>query len=613
MKPKEEKIVQAVKEPEIVKRKTKKQVDRKVDAPVIESKAKTPVVESRSKTPVVERKAKSPIVNSKAKASAVESKTKVPVVESKAEPPIVKAKEKRKNLKTDLAEIEFGITERPLNLDNLFPRRASIDESIGVPDSPKSLTSNDDVKITSAKDSAYSGSRKSSANEKEIHGTVYKNKMPASYINVLKEISSSLVGFDDEPFMFIESQVKTEPKRAQILHEPSPSRQKVKENYTKVLQDISSNLIGLDLHGFETRPKNYSQIIPPFVQDQPIRKIPSVNNLDVPNGNGIHEFYPSDEVIDVVIPVAPVRRHRSAESTDAPEVPLRTRRLPASKSFDYDTVSGRTSKNSTEYYDHYLPSSNRRLEKYEPPAARKESIDGGMRTRTRQRAIDDLVVKSAATRMYEAEDVPLRRQMDYRREESEPSDANALLERSQMLHRRKESFMRGQMNESNNPYIREMMKQDVDNPIDISDIRSIRKHPTAPLLSTSVNLSSYQRPASYVPSSSTRMPLSYGTSSHMPVTTSYSRTSAMPVSSYKSPTPSSLGYLNPSSSTAAHILTKSHTLSPPTSSYSSSYNSRSRPVTSLSDQHSSSRFTSRPSSYSQNKSSGSSRDACVIS
>lgn len=525
-------------------------------------------------------------------------------------------KQNRKSLQMDLAEIDFGISERPLNLDGLFPRRSSIEE---IPDSPKSLNSSDDSKVVSAKDSAYSGSRKSSAGEKEIQETVtQKTESTASYINVLKEITSGLIGLDDEPVTFMEPQLQS----AKKVQEPPKSN----DSYTKALHDISSTLVGLDLHGVDVKAKNYSQIIPPFVQDpMQIRKAPSSNNLDVPNADRVLDFYSdTEEVIDIEIPVPPVRRHKSVESSVAAE-PLRTRRLlPASKSFDYDTVSGRTSKNSTEYYDHYYPTTTtaRRLEKYEPPA-RKDSLDGGIRTRTRQRAIDDLMVKSAKTRMYEVDDVPVRsRYLEHRRESSEPSDGNLLLEKSHMLHRRKESFMRDQMNESSNPYIREMMKQDVDNPIDISDIQFIRKHPSTALPSSN-NFSSY-RPASYVPS--TRPTSAYAKSSglshtHTPITTSsYARPSTIHhVSSYK-PSVASSSYLNPSSNTASHILTKSHTLSPHTgsSSYNNSYSTRSRPLTSLSDPHTStsSRMMShsRPTTnYSQKKSSGASRDACVIS
>lgn len=533
-------------------------------------------------------------------------------------------KHKRKSLQMDLAEIDFGISERPLNLDSFFPRRDSVEE---IPDSPKSLTSSDDAKLMSAKDSAYSGSRKSSAEVKEIEEAMEQVEsnptVAASYIDVLKEISSGLIGFDDEPLMFMEPQVKAKAKNAQMSTEPTNSSANVKQSYTKVLQDISSTLVGLDLHDVLTKTKNYSQIIPPFVCDPiPVKRVASANNLEVPIDDKIHEFHPdANEVVDIKIPVPPVRRHRSAESSDAPELSLKSKRvLPSSKSFDYDTVSGRTSKNSTEYYDHYYPTTTtttgRRLEKYEP-TARRESVDSGTRTRNRQRAIDDLMVKSTKSRMYDADPTPVRRQIDHRRESSEPSDANVLLERSHLLHRRKENFMRDQMNESNNPYIREMMKQDVDNPIDISDIKFIRNHPTTSLPTT--NYSSYQRPvSSYVPTAPTR---TYGKSSalssHTPITTSsYSRSSAInPVSSYK-PSTTSSSYLRPSSNTAASILTKSHTLSPH-SSHSTSYTPRQRPITSLSDQHTStsSRVTShsRPTSYSNKKSSGSSRDACVIS
>lgn len=492
-------------------------------------------------------------------------------------------KQKCKSFHMDLAEIDLGISERPLNLDNLFQRRSSIEV---VPDSPKSLNSNDDTKIISAKDSAYSGSRKSSIGnvieETKTAKTDKEVEVSASYIDVLKDISCGLVGFND----------------ADIMLEPPVPKEKAEQHYAKALQDISSNLVGLDLDGVASS-KNYSQIIPPFVHEAvPIRKASNFSQAFRPDFDD------------------------SLGTSEAPESTVRIKRgLPTSKSFDYDTISGRTSKNSTEYYDHYYPTAinGRRPDKYEP-TQRKEHIDGVDYTKTRHRAIDDLMVKTPKTRMYEADDVLLKRQSDYRRQSSEPSDASVLLERSHMLHRRKESFMRDQMNESNNPYIREMMKQDVDNPINISDIKFIRNHPSAPLPSTTSHLlSTYQRPATYVPSMPTRPPRTYAKSSVLsPVTTSsYSRSTA-PVSSYKSsaPSSSSIGYLSPSSSTAAHILTKSHTLSPH-SSLSNSYSSGKKPTTSLLDPHatSSSRLTSRsrPSDYNYKKSSGSSRDACVIS
>jgi len=203
----------------------------------------------------------------------------------------------------------------------------------------------------------------------------------------------------------------------------------------------------------------------------------------------------------------------------------------------------------------------------------------------------------------------VRRQpaIDHRRsEEMDSNDSKLLSERSQMLHQRKESFMRNQISDSSNPYIREMMRQDVENPIDVSDFEFIRKHPTAPL-PTTTHLSAYQSrtPSAYLAS---RTPTSYS-SKPSGISTSYSR----PVSgsTYK---PSS--YLSPSSSTAAHILTKSHTLSPHSSHSTSAYtSSRQRPITSLSSDPSS-RLTSSSYSrphHSHTKSSASARDACTIS
>lgn len=547
------------------------------------------------------------------KQEALSCKPKVQPVETKSETNAINLrsydlKQKRESLKLDLAEIDFGICERPLNLGELFPRQTSIEE---IEESPKSTNSNEKLKVISGRD-AYSGSQKSSVPEKEIelpleNTKISKPAVSASYINVLKEISSGLIGFDDdEPLIFIAPPKETT-KNAVVKVEQFATKENAKQSYTKVLQDISSTLVGLDLYGVEIPKKNYSQIIPPPVQDNQTRAASSSSILEVPD---ILDFEPdNDEVIDIKIPVAPPRRHRSVESTETPELAIRTRRpLPTSKSFDYETVSGRSSKNSTEYYDHYYPtnSTGRRQDKYDNNT-RKESLDEGVRARNRQRAFDDIMLKSTQSRMYEADDVTLRR---HRRESSDPADAINLSERSNALHQKKESFMRDQMNESRNPYIREMMRQDVDHPIDISDIKYIRKNPSASLPSNS--LSSYQRPAAYVP-----RPTSYvkpSTFPHTPITTSYSRpTTSYSTSAYKSAPSSALGYL-PSSSTAAHILTKSHTMSP--TNHTSSYSTR-RPITSISDPHtsSSSRFMSqsRPTSYSQKKNSGTNRDACVIS
>lgn len=497
----------------------------------------------------------------------------------------------RKSLQLDLAEIEFGISERPLNLNNIFARQISIEE---IPDSPKSLNSNEDTKIVSGKDSAYSGSRKSSTGEKEMQEISSHTKMPSkSYLNVLKEISSGLIGIEDEPLMLLEPSVKIEPKKAQVMTEAP--KESAKSTHIKVLQNIPEDVICS-----EVKQKIYSQLIPPLVQDPlPIHKTLSTGTLETSFGDKTHDF---NSVSDLEIPLAPTRRHKSVESTDVPELTLRKKpTLPLSKSFDYDTISGRTSKNSTEYYDHYYPTTatGRRLEKYEP--ARKESVDGGVRIRNRQKAIDDLLLKSTTSRVHELDEVPMRRHGDQRRQSSEPSDANKLSEKSHLLHRRKETFMRDQIKESNNPYIREMMKQDVENPIDISDIKFIRQNPTAAL--PSATHQSYQRPSSYVP----RTTSSYS-KPHTPITTSsYVRSTAVNPVSYKSGASSSLGYLSPSSSTAAKILTKSHTMSP----HSSSYTTRSRPVSSLIDPVSS--RPSRSTAYSNNKSSRSTRDACVIS
>lgn len=501
--------------------------------------------------------------------------------------------EKRKSLHMDLVEIDLGISERPLNLNELFPQRRQSIESNQVSESQKLL-------LTSSRDSAYSGSRKSSAEEKDVTDSKIREKRPLStgYLNVLKEISCGLIGIEDEPLTFIEPK-QAKPKQAQVtLHKPYSAKENANTSYTKVLQDISKDLVGLDLQGME-HEKNYSQIIPPLVQDQ-IRKVPSSSNLNAQK---------DVELIDIKIPVPPSRRHKSVESSEATDLSYRRSRfLPASKSFDYETASGRTSKNSTEYYDHYYPVNS----PYATANTSSAKRDAKVTITTRRASDDSAMIKPITKRFYELDEtplVPIRRHhaaVEQRRDDSEISD---VLERGQKLHKRKESFMRDQLNELKNPYIREMLKQDVDNPLDMKDFEFIRKHPST-ALPHSTHLSSYQRQvSSYTPPS--RPSVSYSTSiSHAPVS-SYNRTSShypTTTSSYKpSSQVSSISHLNPQSDTAAKILTKSHTLSPHSSHSSNGVSySRTRPFTSHSD-------STRRGHYSHKKSSGSTRDACVIS
>lgn len=493
--------------------------------------------------------------------------------------------EKRKSLHMDLVEIDLGICERPLDLNELFPRRQSTLDTNQVPES--------------SKDSAYSGSRKSSAEMKDMTDSKLIEKRPLStgYLNVLKEISCGLIGIEDEPLLFIEPK-QAKPKQAQVtLHETNYVKENANSSYTKVLQDISRDLVGLDLASTDNE-KNYSQIIPPLVtqqQQDPIKKVPSSSsNLN--------------EIVDIKIPVPPSRRHKSVESSEATDLSYRRSRFLPSKSFDYETASGRTSKNSTEYYDHYYPVNSPYATTANTSSAKRDTKV----TTTIRRASDDSSIKPITKRYYDFEEtptVPLRRHnvVEQRRDDSEISDV--ILERGQKLHKRKESFMREQLNESKNPYIREMLKQDVDNPLDMRDFEFIRKHPSTTLPHTT-HLSSYQRQvSSYMPS--TRPSVS--SYSHAPVST-YSRdvrSSHYPTSSVSSYKPSSqvsaISHLNPQSNTAAKILTKSHTLSPhSTHSSNIAGYSRTRPFTSLSD-------STRRGHYSHKKSSGSTRDACVIS
>ena len=702
------------------------------------------------------------------KESKKQSKVKEEVIDDILEVKSTKMQEKRNSLKLELAQIDLGISERPFDMQNLIPRKNSIDESFGISESPKSFGSSDDLKnhrSMSAKDSAYSDemysnrtSRKSSAAEQEIREsfkdtnsrnediycerhskkstasdrTVKESKeakevtarsyemycdkhskkpspaeqdfkkdfnknnsnsddiycakhsrkplssdkltkenpkdardeaitkspkeskkldlMNAEYINMLKDISCGLVGFNDE-LVTMES--------PEIIRTPAKSVANNKESYTDALKEISSNLVGSDVYEMELE-KRFAQMIPPIVErvtpedivsKTNLKKVQSANALEVPNTEKTKEFHPVDG--DNQIPVPPTRRHRSMSQSRTPEPPVRSRKpMIPSKSFDYESISGRGSK-ASEYYEYpmnnsYQVKSKRDLNAYNVPVpTRNHSVldkydlhvsprhlPEYRPTYQRPRAIDnyDLMVRPAVSRIYQQEEAPIRRP-EYRRKTEETDESESILERSQQLHQKKESFMREQINEKN-PYIREMMKQDVDNPIDISDIKYIRRHQAAPVSATTSSYlsshsrpitsferptSTYDRPISYERPSA-RTPTSYAKSSPLSGTSAYSRpipTSSM--SSYKSTVPktSNLSYLSPSSSTAAKILTKSHLTQ---SHLPHTYMSRNKNVSHLTDNPTSSTSSSRflgnlrsgSSSHNHKKNAGS-KESCQIS
>jgi hypothetical protein len=254
------------------------------------------------------------------------------------------------------------------------------------------------------------------------------------------------------------------------------------------------------------------------------------------------------------------------------------------------------------------------------------------------RIYDDSVLKNSKTHEYQQRmytdslpkhshlmahfgELPKRRNSPpvVKQHEKNSYDSEILSQRSQTLHQRKEEFLRDQASDTNNPYIREMMRQDVDRPLNIRDIKFIRKHPTVPLPSSTAShqLSDYQPRNVSTQLSSPRTQLAYGRSSN--TAQSYARpTSLSTIASYKPSikSNSSTSHYIPYNNTASNIRTKAHTISP--ASYGSSYTSRSRPVTSFSDPSTSTtaatnRISTRPQRFTPKKSSGTSRDACVIS
>ena len=673
--------------------------------------------------------------------------------------------EKRNSLKLELAQIDLGITERPLDIQNLISRKNSIDESFGISECSKSFTSSDDMKnrrSMSAKDSAYSDemysnrtSRKSSAAEQDIKESfkntssknediycerhskttlvteqivkqidnevttksddiycdkhskkvsatdqsiqdsrkdlninttisddIYcakhsKNKfsakhdvplttiktpketkkmdlMNAEYINMLKDISCGLVGFNDD-LVTMESQ--------ENLRKPVKSVTNKKETYSNALKDITSSVVGSEFYEMELE-KRFAHIIPPIVEHVTPERIVSTSNmekglsantLEVRHTEKTIEQHPDENDVYNKIPIPPIRRHRSMSQSRTPEPPIRSRKpMIPSKSFDFDSVSGRGSK-ASEYYEyptsssyqvkskrdlnaHNTPLNTRNhsvLDKYDLHVSPRNSSDYKSNYQ-RPRAIDnyDLMVRPAVSRIYQQEEISIKRP-EYRRKTDETDESASILERSHQLHQKKESFMRDQINE-NNPYIREMMKQDFENPIDISDIKYIRRHQAAPVsAATSSYLSSHSRPTSSFerPTStydrpisyerpSARTPISYAKSSplsHMPVTSAYSRPIQISsVSSYKSsvPTSSNLSYLSPSSSTAAKILTKSHLAQshlPHTYRHKNVSHLTDNPTSSTSSSRFLSNLRSGNNSHNQKKSSGSPKESCMIS
>lgn len=147
----------------------------------------------------------------------------------------------------------------------------------------------------------------------------------------------------------------------------------------------------------------------------------------------------------------------------------------------YDSVSGIS---STDTFDHYYSVVHNNLTgKFSPPRSKmaekpKKEISPSKKNYSKNiqlRNIKDFSPKRDSLECY-----------------NQRADSCVLLQRGELLHKRKEEFLKGQSSDSTNPYIREMLRQDIDNPIDIKDIQFIRKHPSAQLPSAVYSASPYK-------------------------------------------------------------------------------------------------------------------------
>lgn len=694
---------------------------------------------------------------------------KLEMIQMKMKPP----RKEQKAVEREVALIDFGIVERPFS-ENMFTRQDSTNSKDSVPysldDAPsskktgsrKSSASSDDLKNAKSllKDSAYSdenfdmtssktseqfefNSRKNSKGEDDIKDNFNdksivsrKSSLTTEHANILKDISSTLIGFDSAVMIPQSRTVQNEPPKKQIA-----------SAYSNVLKDISSNLVGLDLYGVECK-KSYAQKIPapPHYNAQlsntsdfsrsrenlnKLKPATSSNTLNVPVEPPRFD-YSDDKVTDIKIPVPRI--------SVTPDLPRRTKKpLLTSKSFDFDDGDNNKYSDYYEYkpseykphlhntiyhltndnhavkdvnrrrdFDSYstIPSEARALDKYDlhvgsrysreydynpnrtsrqPPLdlGRDYILDkydlGGRRTNLSSYNFDKPIyghseVESLSRRpltysgyekpVYHVDEV--KRYSDYKRPEEEISNAEAshLLEKSHQLHQKKENFMRGQASETN-PYIREMMKQDVDNPISISDIKSIRNQtftPSSPpvkhtkmsaLLAAKSSVQSTYVPTNRTPvlSRSTQSTLPSRSISSMPArsstalparqivpTSSYVR-AAPPLSTYvPSSTSTYTPYRHPNSSatsayhypvttTASHIMaramgsTTQSYVNPHNSHVTSSYQYSHAAPTGEIHRPSSSRVMSylrkNPTASSHSKSSrhltGKDKEACTIS
>lgn len=205
---------------------------------------------------------------------------------------------------------------------------------------------------------------------------------------------------------------------------------------------------------------------------------------------------------------------------------------------DCETVSGIS---STEYFDHYYSvAHNNMMGKLSPPQVK-------MTEKPKTDIYSSNKIYSNKLHMRNKNEFSPKR--DSYESYNQSEDSRVLLERGELLHKRKEAFLKGQSCDSSNPYIREMLRQDIENPIDIKDIQFIRKHPSA-----------------HLPSVSSASPYRLRNKETILLRPSPQRTS---VYSYQNTQPRSYNTsksihdrYNSSKSLKYDILTKSHTISP---------------------------------------------------
>jgi hypothetical protein len=437
------------------------------------------------------------------------------------------------------------------------------------------------------------------------NGKIHGEKPKSDYINILKDISSTIAGLDSEKLYHLSGPVVVrKPQRQQ-----EPKQQKVSSEYANALKDISGGLVGSNLYNKEFDSKQYKVVAkdrsPIREKHSSLRRAGSSNNLEVPNGNATtrNKGIPIDvdSVIDIKIPVPPLRRHRSFSHSKTPEPPRRSKKYGLSKTSDLDDIDYKPKARPSRYSGIYrldkernvvvspepitpdfydcevdtIEDPAREFEKYEMSQKYLDS-EGYIPNRNRQEIGGrskvqkyDFESPSYSNRMEEA---VKKHSFKPQVNESPEKDTSHLLRRSHQLHTKKENFMKDHMVESN-PYIREMLKQDIDNPIDFRDIEKIRRHHTPPAALPYTTLPSRDLPSRDMLSRD--LPSRDMLSRDLPSRSSY-YSPKTPSFSHRPAVPryTSSSYHTPMTSTASNIYARSMATSAYTQPGYSSYSPR---------------------------------------